>query len=196
MPIDFKKCREAKGGNIITPKARMSFPALFAPQRKAADKEPTYQVSLVIPPDADISLLKKAAEKVAKEKWGTDLPKKLRSPFLEAAELDRAEYEAGWIVIRADTKSKPGVVDARGQSVENAEEVYAGRWCVASLAAYAYPSIQGGLPGVKFYLQNVQVLDHDEPWAGRRSKPEDDFEPVETEETKAGGEGSAESLFG
>lgn len=189
MAIDFKKCRETKSGNVVTPKARMSFPSLFTPRTPPGSDKAKYQLSLLIPADCDISLLKQAAQKAAKEKWGDKMPKQLKSPFLDAGDHEYEGYVAGMVLIRANSLQKPGVINAAGEHVTDESEVYPGRWCCASLRAFAYDT--SGNRGVAFGLQNVQLLDHDEPIGGR-SRAEDDFEPVPVE---GGTKEDAGSLF-
>jgi hypothetical protein len=184
---DFKKCRPGKGDNVITPKARMSFPHLFTAHSAAEGAKPKFGVSLLIPADSDIQLLKDAAARVVKENWGDKVPKGLKSPFLKAGDYESTAAFEGWTLIRATAISKPGIVDPQNKGVTDESEVYPGRWCVASLRAFTYDT--GTNKGVSFGLQNVQVLDHDEPLNGR-ARAEDEFEP-------AGGEsgGTAASMF-
>lgn len=194
MATDFTKARLSKSGNLITPKARMSFPTLFtAKAAKGSDKE-KYSLSLLIPPTADISLLIEAVKKVATEKWGEKLPAKLKSPFLKAEDYEYEGYEAGWVLVRCTSLQKPGLVDATGGNVDEEREAYPGRWCVASLRPFAYDN--SGNRGVSFGLQNVQLLDHDEPIGGR-ARAEDEFEPVDVPvDAATGNKQSADSVFG
>lgn len=186
MAIDFVKGYVAeKSGNVVSPKARMSFVALHEPRKneKRPNAKPKYELSLLIPPSADLDLLKAAAQKAAVDKWGDKLPKKLRSPFLNAGDYDYAGYEAGWTLIRTSTTTKPQVVNAAGQNVDTSDtgQVYSGRWCMASLGTYITepskdnPEIQNG---VSFGLRNVQLFDHDEPLSGGSAKAEDEFQSV------------------
>ena len=197
--IELNKCVLSKTGNVITARAKLSYPTLFVPRAMAGaaeNAEKKYSTSILLPPTADITLLKDAAAKTAREKWGADLPRKMKSPFLKAGEIEGAkgpayppEY-ADWIVIRTTSKQKPGVVDARGVNVDDEAEVYAGRWARVSLRAFAYDT--QGNRGVSFGLQNVQLLDHDTPIAGARVKAEDEFEAVATGD---GGTGSADDMW-
>lgn len=182
MAIDFNTCRQTASGNIITPKCRMGFPRLFEPSAAPGSDVLKYSVSLVIPNTSDITLLKQMAAKAAKDKWGDKPPAKLKSPFLKASECegDKGKHFPeecdDWIVIRPTSIDKPGIVGADSKNVTEPREVYAGRWCVASLRAFAYD--KAGNRGVSFGLQNVQILDAAESWGGMRAKAEDEFEPV------------------
>lgn len=196
MSIDFNTCRMTKAGNIVTPKARMGFPTLFTPRTAPGSDKAKFSISLVIPDKADLALLKKAAAEAAKAKWGDKLPAKMKSPFLKAAECEGdkgkhfPEELDAWTVLRPTSLQQPGIVDAQGHNVKDEKEVYSGRWCVASLRAFAYDT--NGNKGVSFGLQNVQILDHDEGWGGMRAKAEDEFEPVGA---AADGGKSGDSIF-
>lgn len=193
MTIDLNKCRVSKSGNIITPKGRLSFCAqLLAPK---ADKKGKlkFGTSLLIPPTANIDLLIEAAKKCATEKFGAELPKKLKSPFLKAEDYDYEGYEPGWILLRPTAIQKPGIVDANGSNVDEESQIYPGRWASLSLRPFAYDT--DGNRGVSFGLQNVQLLDNDTNIAGRVSA-EDEFEPVEAAADPAAGKKAADSVFG
>jgi hypothetical protein len=188
--IDLNKCRVSKSGNIITPKLRLSFPQLFTAKAAPGSDKLKFSCSGLIPPTADISLLRKAAEECAKEKWGDKMPSKLKAPFLKAEDYEYEGYEAGWILIRPTSLTKPGIVDAAGNNVDEESQVYPGRWAVFSLRPFAYDT--NGNRGVSLGLQNVQLLDHDEPIGGR-ARAEDEFEPVAD---PAAGKQAADSVFG
>ncbi len=173
---DFTKCRVSAAGNIITPKARMSFPNVFVAKAFEEGQKAKFGLSILIPPNADISLLKEAAAKVAKEKWGGKLPDKMKNPFLKAGEYDTTRDFEGWTLIRTTAVSKPGIVNAAGQNVTEESEVYPGRWCSASVRAFAWEMKTG--KGVSFGLQNIQLLDHDEPLGGH-ARAETEFAPVD-----------------
>ena len=114
---------------VITPAGRAAFAYVFKPDSKTAKnddgsaRDPKYTLNVLFPPDADLSDLKQVAQEAAKEKWGDDLPKKLKSPFLDASDFDYEGYEEGWTVIRPSTTMRPQVVGpdlgnrARGRPV-------------------------------------------------------------------------------
>lgn len=181
-------CIVNANGNILTPKGRLSFPALFEP-RTMQDAEPgavpKYSTSLLIPPDADISALKAAAGACAKEKWGDRLPPKLKSPFLRAGDMLRRDGSplyppemAEWVVLRPSASRAIGIVDHTSHAVpkEKASEAYSGRWARISVRPFAYD--KAGNRGVAFGLQAAQLLDHDTPMAGAATRAEDEFAPV------------------
>lgn len=194
--VDLNKCRVSPAGNIITPKARLSFPNLFtAKPFEDGDDKKFFSTSILIPPGADITLLRQAAEKAAKEKFGENPKGKLKSPFLNAGDIASSSDFEGWTLIRTKSLSKPGVVAATGQNVVDESDVYAGRWAAISLRPYAYDHPKGG-KGVSFDLQNVQLLDHDDPIGNSKPRAENEFEPVDMPENADGSKKSADSVFG
>ncbi len=181
-----------RSGNQRTPKGRLSYPYLLAPNPKAKTKDGKlkYTCSLVIPPGSDMTTMKLAAAECAKEKWGEKVTTmKLKSPFLDAEEKMGPEWK-GWTVIRVSTTNQPGVVGPNN-SPDGIEpkDIYPGRWAYLTLNPGDYDV--DGNRGVSFFLNNVQLLDHDEPIAGR-PRATDDFEAVAEDMSKE----SAGSIFG
>lgn len=188
-------CIKTPAGTIVTPKGRMSYAQfLLHPSEKAKTKDgkPKYQLSLLLPPDSDLKLLKEAANAAAAEGFAS-LPdhqkKSIKSPFLDAYEKTGDEQFKGWTLIRVSTTVKPAIVDARNNAVSDESEVYSGRWARISVRAGHYNT--DGNRGVSFFLSNVQLLEHDESLGGGRVNPENEFAPVEG---VAEGQ-SADSLF-
>lgn len=184
-------------GNLVTPKGRLVWPSLFTPSAMRGEDESKakYQATILIPASADFTALKDAAKEAAADKFGSKLPKNLRSPFRETTDKENlAEYadEYPWY-ITARSKDHPGVVGPNGKTVDDPEQVYSGRWAKMSIQAFGYDT--AGNKGVSFGLQNVQLLDHDDVFnvGGARVPAESEFAAVDG----AGDEGgSAEELFG
>lgn len=184
-------------GNIKTPRGKLSYPSLLEPRSMANDPEgeKKYSCALLIPPGADLTVMRSEAQRVAKEKWPDGVPKNVRNPFLRVGDLERskgggqypAEF-ADWTLIRCSSKQAPDLVDHLGQAVTRQAEVYPGRFSRLSVRPFAYD--QKGNRGVSFGLQNAQLLDHDTPMAGTRSRAEDDFESV----SLTGGGGTAPKM--
>lgn len=176
--------------NVITPKCRMVWPALFNPQkmRGQSDDQAKFQISVLIPKDANIDLLNEVAKEAREEKFGK-AKATIRSPFRKTAEKDALADLADDFptYITARSKDRPGVVGPNGKAVDDPEQVYSGRWCRVSVQAFGYD--QSGNKGVSFGLQNVQLLDNDDPLAvgGQRVAAESEFDAVEV----AGEEGKS-----
>jgi len=205
-------------GNVVTPRGRMYFCALADrfKEKNKKDKKPDddgqYAVTLVISPDADIAALRAEIKACAKEKFGDKLPASLKSPIKKCKEIydkhgdQRYPDELGehW-QIRANTfRSQPGIVDQKGNPLSKIlpgestddvksrlkEECYSGRWARITVSPKAYDN--DGSRGVKFYLQNVQLLDHDDHLGGRTARAEDEFLAVGDDEDS---DGSSDSIF-
>lgn len=168
--------------NLMTPKVRLAWTSLFSPQKMRGqdDAQAKYQVTILFPKGVDIEVLKTAAAAAAKEKFG-DKVKGIRSPFRKSDEKEQLSElaEEFPLYIAARSKDRPQIVGPNGKMVDDPEQVYAGRWARVSLQAFAYD--QSGNKGVSFGLQNVQLLDNDEPLAigGARISAEAEFEAVE-----------------
>lgn len=185
-----KTCIELVSGNIRTPKGRLSYVYLTKPNPKAKTKDGVlkYTTTILLPPDSDLTLLKQAAADAAKEEFGeklTDAQGKkiiLKSPFLSGEDKAGPDFK-GWTVLRLSSMGKPGIVDATGNAVSDDENVYSGRWAFISVRPFTYNT--DGNRGVGFGMANVQVLDHDDPLAGR-PRAETEFAPIEGADDAAG----------
>lgn len=153
--------------NVITPEFRAAFVGLF---KATAPKEnpngaKKYSVRAVFMPGTDMSGLKQQAQLAAQEKWGTNIPKTLRSPFRTNAELENpipgVPDDAIVMTFSANEDRRPGLVDANLQDIIDDSQVYSGAWFRAQVRAYGYDT--SGNKGVGFGLQNVQKLRDDEP---------------------------------
>lgn len=165
---------------IKTPAFRMAYPALF--QTEEYQGRITYGTDAVFPPNEKEKLkeMKKLANHVAKEKWGDKLPKNLKSPFIDGNEYNenrdnhRPELKDA-IFLRLRTTNKPEVTDleSKGAPIRDQTLVYSGRWAKATVYCHAYDT--QGSKGVTFLLNNVLLLQDDEPWGAPKASAEDDF---------------------
>jgi hypothetical protein len=169
-----------------TPPFRMAFPALL--EMKEFQGELKYGLEAVFPPDTDLSELKKLASQVKKEMWGDNSPKNLKSPFIKGDQYNdehdnhRSEI-VGTTFMRLNTTNKPGVIDLKGRNIDDKDEIYSGRWAKATVYCHAYDN--KGSKGITFLLNNVLLLQDDEPWGVvRRSAQEDFGDEVEPSEAQ------------
>lgn len=166
---------------LITPKAILSYPALFEPKPNKKG-ELFYQCALVFPEGTDLSELKAAADAAGREKFGAKWnPKTFKTPFREDGE--EKGYPAGSVFFNAKSKSKPGIVDryagadGKPRPIEDEAEVYAGAFVRASVRFYAYDT--EGSRGVAVALNNLQKLGDGERLDGRM-KAEDEFDATQS----------------
>lgn len=174
---------------VITPEARLSYPYLFEKSEGMNGAEGKYQCELIFEPGADLSELRAAANAAAKDKWGDNIPKNLRSPFRKGDDdrEDKDGYE-GRVFIGARSKDRPGIVVGRDRhACTDPSEIYGGCWVKASVTAFAYDT--SGNKGVSFALNNVWKLRDGEPFGSRRNASEE-FGEEEIDEDAFGGDDS------
>lgn len=182
--------------NLITPEFRGAFVSVFkaSGMKGQPDSAKKFSVRAVFMPNADLTTMKAQAQAAAQEKWGSNVPKTLRSPFRRNEELDNPVIgvpdDAIVMTFSANEDRRPGVVDANLQDIIDEAECYSGAWYRAQVRAFAYE--QSGNKGVSFGLQNLQKLRDGEPLGGRipASKA---FDAVPSE---SGDAKSAGSIFG
>lgn len=160
---------------------------------KSETEKAKYQLTLVFKPEQQKSDAFKAAKALAnataKEKWGDNIPKKLKSPFLTSDDLEDlpAGIEEGDVFIRLNSEMKPEVVDRRVRQLE-AGAVYSGCWGNVNVDCYAWSHQTGG-KGVSFGLGPVQKLEDGEPLGGSAKPAKSAFAalPDEDEDDDEGG---------
>jgi hypothetical protein len=174
-----KRCHlNTTTGSLILPAGRMLFPALFVPRAMKGEPPDTakFQVSIIFPKDADLTLAAKHVADLAADKWGAKSTKPVKKPFLPYAEKT-ADVELAVnfpVMLRCASSAKPGVVFGNNDECTTQQEVYGGRWAMVSVRGYAWEHPTGGR-GVSFGLNNVMLLDHDDPIGNARPKTETDF---------------------
>jgi hypothetical protein len=206
--MDLTKCHPTKSGNVITPKGRGAYVAFFTPRGIKGDpnSKAKYGGTLLLPANADLDGLKTAAQEAVKAKWSTK-PAKLKSPFLktedhvhnfvkEDDEDARAKFCKEFpVLIRCSSDQRPDILFGNSEKCDEEAEAYSGRFMRFSVRAYAWEHPANG-KGVSFGLQNVQLLDHADRFAGGRAKAEDEFEAVKTSEGGAkSGDGSTDDFL-
>jgi hypothetical protein len=191
---------------VTTPYFRVSWPNVFKPKKNTLNNKDEYSLTALFPKGADLSQIQAAMKSVCAEKWGNDptkWPKNLRNPLKDQATLTlkekgtdqplidkktgkpilQAGCEEGAMFINLKSEQRPGLVDSQVQPILDQADFYPGCWARASLSVFAYD--QAGNKGVSFGLMNIQKVKEDEPLAGR-TKPEQDFAPIATENTSGG----------
>jgi hypothetical protein len=197
-----KRCvYNEKYDSFTTPAGIITFAAVAKKWRNREAKEGdegAYILTLIIPPAHKLDLLKTAVDKRAKEKIGKT--KGINTPFSEASEkleedrMPEGFNPEGWTMVRSNTYQKrPGVIFAGGDPVpedELLDEVYNGRWARMTVKLHDYKAQDGGKPGVKLYLSNIQLLQKGEKWPGgmQRVEAHDEFESIELD-------GDADAVF-
>lgn len=182
MDIEKKKCK--------TPMFRVSYPSLFEAQAFDEDQQPKYSVTMLFSKDDDISALKKIGHAACVEKWGkekSEWPKKMYNPYRDGDEekQDVAGYK-NTIFVKASSKTRPGMIDAKKNDVEVAEceEVfYAGCYAKATVIASAWE--KKGKAGLSFSLLSLMKMKDGEKFSGRKSAQEDFADEDEGEDDES-----------
>lgn len=177
--------------DIITPVFRLSYPNVFKAHRNeiAMNGVGRDQYDIVMMFDkktakVDLALMYALMKKVAECAFGAGA-KGLLNPFKDgdtattkAGELIKEKnpsYE-GNMILNSWSKNRPGVVDAKQQTILDHDEIYGGCYCRAHLNCYAYDVV--GNRGIAFGFLNLQKIKDGDPF-GSRTKAEDAFTPVE-----------------
>lgn len=157
---------------VLTPKFRVSFPAVFQAESFQGG-DPKFALTMLFDGDADLSKLKAAAQAAVEEKWPDKKkrPANLRSPFRDGAEKPELDGYDGCTFVRATSKTKPGLVDLNLQQIIDPAEFYAGCFARATIRAYAYD--QAGNRGVAFALENIQKLGDGQAFSGKATAEQD-----------------------
>jgi hypothetical protein len=170
-----------KNDNLITPEFRVAFAHVFEPREgENGDK---WELVMIFDKSTDITALKTAAGKAAREKWGDAAGKmKLDSPFHDGTEkVDREGnvydgFGPGVVYLRASSTFQPGIVDAHLKPIIDRTAFYSGCYARAEVNAFAYD--RNGKRGVSFGLRNLQKLRDGKSLGFRVAKAEEVFSPV------------------
>lgn len=181
----------ASATKVVTGTVRLSYVHLFEPYAQDSDQEEKYSCVILIP-KSDKKTLKKiddaiqaAAEQGKHSRFDGKIPANLATTLHdgdEEGDLEKnPEYE-GHMYMSISSKTKPGLVDADVNPILDSTEIYSG--CYARVSINAFPYNYKGKKGVSFGLNHVQKV-KDGDFLGGRSRAEDDFEPLESEEDES-----------
>lgn len=165
----------------VSPIGRVSFAHVFKAKDWDDGKDPMYEITLIFPPDADLSQLEAFEESAAKGKWPKGKPKGYTSPIHDAgekAELDGYDDD-GSRFIRFASKSRPAIVGPDKSNLGDGE-FYSGCFARVSYGEpFAYDN--KGNKGVTYgySLLNIQKTGDGESFSGGSSDAQADFGEVE-----------------
>jgi len=182
----FEKAK--REGTYKSPTCRLIYPSLFEPTNMkgqttdADEKKLKYRLTMLVPKDADLTVLKTAMKEILGQQSKKDQDG-ARLPILKTEEIESLKkYAEDFpITLRCTSKYKPDVVGPNTMPIEESD-AYSGRWGRAVINPYWYPSIDGGKPGISLGINSAQYLDHDDPIGGARVAASDDFDPVTDDE--------------
>ena len=170
---------------VVTGKVRFSYLHAFEP-KSINGSDPKYSVSLIIPKaDKDtVAKIERAIETAMKDGetrlWGGKRPANLKVP-LRDGDAERPDDEAykNAYFLNANSKQKPGIVDANLNEILDSTELYSG--CYGRASVNFFPFNTNGNKGVGVGWNNLQLLSQGDPLGGK-TRPQDDFEAVGTED--------------
>ena len=176
---------------VVTGKIRASYEHLLEPYAFNEDDEPRYSMVALIPKSDTATVNKIRAAQQAALEAGKHKFKGGRVPSVwndtlrdgdtdDSIDLDKSPEYAGHYFMSVSSKTKPGVVDANLNPILDSEEVYSGMYCRISMNAFTY-NVKGN-QGVSFGLNHVQKLS-DGDFLGGRTRAEDDFDVVESDDS-------------
>jgi hypothetical protein len=186
--------QKLENGNIRTCEVKLSFPHLFTAVQGTDDDgnpsgKPKRSTVILFPPGADLSVLEKEIERVAKEAFPKKSLKSLRIGLRDQGVKDYAGYEDGAFFLSASSEKVIPIVDRKRLPVTEENDAYPGADALVTIRVF--PFSQKG-DGIGFGLQAVQLLGTGEHLAGAPANPNEEFEELEELED---GE-SADSIFG
>lgn len=151
------------------------------------------KLTLIFDNPADLAGLVELYKQAVADKWGTNPPKNLRSPFKSNrdVEWEGAENPAGFHVEFKDRFGQPQVIDRNGEFLtKESGRFYSGCFAKVSTTTYAYDKKPGVAmqPGVSFNLCNVQKWEDGPPLVAVRTDAADDFGVQTFEGSEAAGD--------
>lgn len=162
---------------IKTPKGRVSYPFLDKPDMTGQFATKKYKASLLIPKESDISILRNAVIKCAKETWGDEIKsmKDFQSPFQDG-DKKKGDESNGCVVITGKNKKRPLLVGP-GRGDLEPDDVYGGCYARFAVTVYSYEGSEtvkqpdGSkttelVRGVTLLLDGVQKIEDGESFGG------------------------------
>ena len=168
---------------ILTPVARATFVHLLEPQAFQG-QTPKYSCGLIFDKNADLSVLRTAAEELAKGQYGQYYKNYAYKSFTKGSEIveKRKEKNKSWeefvdtIYMNPKTTDVPDVVTKIGGKyirLDNPNDVYWGMYVRAVVSVFLYNT--GGNKGVGFALNRVIKIREGEK-LGNYHSVESDFD--------------------
>ena len=105
------------GRKVYTPVFRASFVNVFTPRKNQQTGKDEYSIKMIFNQDADLKDMKEICKEAIQEKWGTNPPKNIKTPFRMGNDGDIEKYpeDKDKIICNAKTMiAPPGVWRLRG----------------------------------------------------------------------------------
>lgn len=172
--------KEFTGVNLTLPECRLAFPVVFQKKLNDLKGKEEWAVTMLFDKKTDMTPLKQAMVKAAKQEFGPDVDLKTLDlkRIQDGDTKDRAEYKGMWVVKAATRLKAPGVVGPDVQPILDPNEIYSGVYARVNVTVKAYTLPQ---KGVTLYLNHVQKTKDGEAFAGG-PQAKDVFEAIGVEE--------------
>jgi hypothetical protein len=203
---------------IVTSMFRASYPHLWTPRPPSEGAAPKFSLACLIPPEPVLAamsdgeklvqdrrrFMKELTEAIAAAKtktFGANPPPNLPMTIYKAEEKGKGEcYEPGWTLIRASAPAdkRPAVLLAKRDPATGKwlpcpqEDFYAGCWARASIDVYGYTKPNKGISVGLNFVQKIKDGDR----LDNRPVAEDEFDDLDFGAGEAGGQTTADALFG
>lgn len=178
-----------QGEKLTTPTFRLSFPNLFEARAVGDDPNavPKFSCSAIWAPEKftpkekdQWRALLKELDRAAREEFDSpwkELPDNVKRGLRDgASKADKAGYGKGTKFASLTSKNRPGVCDVNKADISpedgNADDVYPGCWCRATVQVYTYNN-KG--KGIAIGLRNIQKV-RDDKRLDNRVAAKDDFD--------------------
>lgn len=159
-------------GSIVTPVCRLAFVHIDEPwsgtgggdddddnPRKGKGK---YTVTALFRKGEDLSILKLAAQRARKQKWGDKIPARYTDSIRKQDEkVDQYDgFVKGAFFMNCGSKFKPQIIGPTVSDSFDEDGIYSGCYCRLNLNTYAYGGEKRhkGNNGVSFGLQKIQFI--------------------------------------
>lgn len=173
---------------VVTGKVRFSYVALMMPKMDLNGKE-KYSVTALLP-KSDIqskqaidAAIQQAIADGTNGIWKGLVPPQIPTPIHDGDGVKQdgtpygPECKGHWVFTASTNANpqypKPEVVDATGQPILQATEVYSGMY--GRLSVTFAPYFSAGKKGIGCYLNHAQKLEDGEPLAGTKASASEDF---------------------
>ena len=162
---------------VVTNKVRFSYVNLMTPRVDPNSGKSKYSTTILLP-KSDIATkqaidvaIQNAIQEGAKGAWKGVIPPQVSSPIHDGdgVKQDGTPYGPeckGQFV-------KPEIIDAQGQPILSATEIYSGMYGRVSVVFAPY--LFAGKKGIGCYLNNVQKLEDGEPLGATKASASEDF---------------------
>ena len=168
---------------VVTCMARFSYAHIWEPKAVEDGGTKKYSLTLIIPKNekkciAEIKAAIEAAKLVGKNSkvFGGKIPANCKTTFYDGdVEYPDDEAYVNSMFLRCASTTKPQVVDAKKNVIEDPTLVYSGCYGRASVNFYPFDK---NSKGIACGLGNIQKIKDGEPLSGRSSADED-FDEIE-----------------